>query len=149
MAPKKKKRTTRAKKKVEREPQYMVQVSDPRSVRRELLQTLREVLLFMQSYEKFHEVQKEKVAHIRSLREITKELNVLVGTKLKKHLPKGKLLKAQKKKSVVEQQVVAPAPVLPSQMQPVAAPSAPAPNKELDELEQQLQAIEDQLQTLQ
>ena len=58
------KRKSRATEKVvlrEKNPDYMIQINDPRSLRKELLETLREIIIFMQSYEKFRKIQEEKV----------------------------------------------------------------------------------------
>ena len=37
----------------EKEPEYVVNISDPKGLRKDILETLREVIIFMQSYEKF------------------------------------------------------------------------------------------------
>ena len=59
----------------EKEPGFMVRVNEPKLVRKDILESLREVILFMQSYEQFKQVQAEKVATIASLRASVKELN--------------------------------------------------------------------------
>ena len=74
-----------------KDPGYMVQVNEPSLLRRDLLETLREVILFMQSYEKFKRVQQDKVHLFTSLKTDLKELNMLLGTKMKAHFPQGKL----------------------------------------------------------
>ncbi len=132
---------------VEKEPEYMVQVSDPKVLRKDLLETLREIILFMQGYEKFRKLQEEKVATFAALKSDVKELNVLINHRLRKYLPKGKL------KSIKEE-----APGMPPEEQEEAERSRvrptssgrEAPKKtELDELEVQLRDIENQLRRVQ
>ena len=36
---------------LEKEPEYMIQISDPKMLRKDLLESLREVIIFMQGYE--------------------------------------------------------------------------------------------------
>jgi len=128
---------------VEKEPEYMVQVSDPKVLRKDLLETLREIIIFMQGYEKFRKLQEEKVATFAALKSDVKELNVLINHRLRKYLPKGKL-------RVVKENV----PELPEEMEPPlvrpAGTGREAPKKtELDELEVQLRDIENQLRKVQ
>ena len=74
-----------------KDPGYMVQLNESNLLRRDLLETLREVILFMQSYEKFRRVQQEKVNLFSGLKADLKELNGLIGGKMAAHFPKGKL----------------------------------------------------------
>ncbi|MEK6939241.1 MAG: hypothetical protein AABX31_00790, partial [Nanoarchaeota archaeon] len=69
----------------------MVQVSDPKNVRKDLLEALREIIIFMQGYEAFKKIQEEKVAVFEQLKDDIKGLNNLVDSKLRRLLPKGKL----------------------------------------------------------
>src|SRR3989344_6625615 len=73
------------------EPEYMVQVSDPKMLRKDLLESLREVIIFMQGYEKFRRIQEEKVALFAALKADVHDLNSLIENKLRKYLPQGKL----------------------------------------------------------
>src|SRR3989338_4955922 len=77
--------------KLEKEPDYMVQIAEPKMVRKDLLESLREVIIFMQGYEKFKKVQEDKVALFTALKSDVRELNLLIEGQLKKYLPKGKL----------------------------------------------------------
>ncbi|NQV91990.1 hypothetical protein HQ489_05960 [Candidatus Woesearchaeota archaeon] len=72
-------------------PAYMVQLSDPKSIRKDILESLREVIIFMQAHEKFMRIQEEKVTLFAQLKDEVKDLNLLIEHRLKKHLPKGKL----------------------------------------------------------
>ncbi len=177
MVARKKKKTTRKRKKSSshktrtpapkkvKEPDYMVQVGEPTALRRDLLEALREVILFMQSYEQFVKVQEEKVEAFSQLKEHTKELNSLVNSKLRVYLPQGKLDAIQRQ---------APKPMSDHEIKPrisLGAPAAkssfpnpqafakaaikmpdtpvkPKEHSELDDLEGQLKDIEKQLKGL-
>ena len=93
-------------------PNFMVQVNEPKALRKDLLESLRETIIFMQGYEAFKKIQEEKVETFTLLKEDIKTLNNLVN-KLKKHLPKGKLT-AIGLKSIVRPRV----PELPSEPEP-------------------------------
>ncbi len=138
----KKKQAVHAK---DHEPKYMVQVSEPTMLRRDLLEGLREIIIFMQGYEKFRQIQEEKVAMFSKLKNQVKELNYLIDTRLRRSFPKGKLKSAHLKQSKETQA----APL--EESEPVTMPKqytgpAAKPKNELDELESQLKDIEGQLQ---
>src|SRR3989344_4201538 len=88
---------------------------------------------------------KEKKAAFGQLRENVKEMHGLVHDKLRRHLPKGKL-----KGYVPEQQKEAAMPEERKMERPPSTPSMPRKeeSRELDDLEQQLQDIEDRLKNL-
>ncbi len=137
----------------EKEPDYMVQVRDPKMLRKDLLEGLREIILFMQGYEKFRKIQEEKVALFVQLRKKVKELNTLLNVRLQGHFPPGKLAAVKEKytkpieqqPAAQEQPIVAAAPALPVQAPPQEAPPA---KDDLDELEAQLKEIENQLRNI-
>ena len=126
-----------------KEPEYMIQINDPRTARKNILESLREVIIFMQNYEKFKSIQLEKVATFSQLKKDVSEINSMVD-KLKHYFPKGKLKPISEEKHPEE----------PLHQEPVMEkPKAvPAPVKktvsELDELESQLKDIEGQLRTM-
>jgi hypothetical protein len=146
MAKKKRKKSTAFTQRAN-DPVYMVQVSEPKMLRKDILESLREVIVFMQGYEKFRKIQEEKIAIFTALKSDVKEITGLVDGKLKKYFPKGKL-------SAV---VTSPkprarySPEQPRYTAPVRATQAPQPGiqrpptDELDELEGQLKDIESQL----
>ena len=126
----------------------MVQVNEPKNLRKDILEGLREIIIFMQGYEAFRKIQEEKVKTFAQLRDDVKALNSLIDTKLRRYLPKGKLAgmakKPMPKREVPEKQErEIPMP----KEQP--ARSMPEPVKEeaseLDELEVQLREIEGRL----
>ena len=63
MNPRKKKdneklfKVTTPRKNLEREPEFMVHISDPPQLRKEVLEGLRELIILMQGYEQFHKIQ--------------------------------------------------------------------------------------------
>lgn len=141
----------------EKEPEYVVQIQEPRMLRKELLESLRDLIIFMQGYEQFRKLQEMKVAQFSALRSDVKELNHLLDVKLRHHFPKGKaksLPPAQaspkpaqriaQQEEIEEEKMVAPirAPVRKE------APAPTAKKSDLDELEQQLREIEDQLRNV-
>ncbi len=152
MATKKKKSVPKVahKEKMEREPEFMVNVSDPKMLRKNILESLREVIIFMQSYEKFKQIQEQKVLLFSQLKGSVRQLNLLLDHKLRNYLPKGKLQAAQQqmeeREEVEERETV-------KETKPVQVKAAPkqkviddeVPDHELDELEEQLQDIENQL----
>lgn len=128
----------------------MVQVSDPKNVRKDLLEALREIIIFMQGYEAFRKIQEEKIAVFEQLRDDVKSLNNLVDYKLRRLLPKGKLAGMIKKpmpkvEEVEKEEMPMPAPKIQPKMMP-------QPQQEddggLDELESQLREIESRLKRM-
>src|SRR3989344_2405653 len=69
----------------------MVQIHEPKNLRKDILEWLREIIIFMQGYETFRKIQEEKVKTFAQLRDDVKVLNNLIDTKLRRYLPKGKL----------------------------------------------------------
>ena len=136
---------------VEKQPDYMVQVSEPKMLRKDLLESIREIIIFMQGYETFRHVQDEKVMLFSRLKSQVKELNSLVDGKLRMYFPKGKL-KGISVSAPLEMVEEKPARVVASTHAMSTPMVVPAPEQqaasELDELETQLQDIERQLQNL-
>lgn len=138
----------------EKEPEYVVQIQDPRMVRKELLESLRDLIIFMQGYEQFRKLQEMKVVQFTALRNDVKELNHLLDTKLRQHFPKGKvkplpaapIAPKPAQRIEPEEEMEEEKSILPVRMPMRKETSTPAPQKsDLDELEQQLRDIEDQL----
>ena len=127
----------------EKHPEYMVHIADPKMLRKDLLESLREIIIFMQGYEKFRQIQEEKVAHFSSLKARSRDLNNLVDNKLKHYFPKGKAgpVKVKTEAPPVEE------PELPAGREPmvVTGPRELPRRSDLDELESQLKDIESQL----
>ncbi len=137
---------------LEKEPEYMIQISDPKMLRKDILESLREVIIFMQGYETFRKIQEEKVALFTILKLQIKEINALIEGKLKKYLPQGKLRVLTEKQQQHNEQVeelpeeeplVEVVPMTVRRPEPSRTPPS-----ELDELEKQLRDIESQLQSI-
>src|SRR3989338_7835980 len=128
----------------------MVQINDPKNVRKDLLEALREIIIFMQGYEAFRKIQEEKIAVFAQLKNDVKVLNNLVDSKLRRMLPKGKLSgmvkKVEPRPEIREKEELEPV----ARPQPKMAMAKPEPREEeentgLDELESQLRDIESRL----
>lgn len=126
----------------------MVQVSDPRMVRKDLLETLREIIIFMQGYEKFRQIQNEKVAIFRTLKDDVRELNLLIDHKLRRLLPKGNLKTPAGRREFEEEMEEAGDIEIEKEGTAEKAP-VKEPRNELDALESQLREIEGQLRKVQ
>ncbi len=128
----------------------MVQVSDPKNVRKDLLEALREIIIFMQGYEAFRKIQEEKIAVFAQLKDDVKGLNNLVDSKLRRLLPKGKLAGMVKRpmdrvEVVEKEEMSAPMPKAQPRMMPKSEPQREESDDGLDELESQLREIESRL----
>lgn len=135
----------------ENEPSYVVQVNDPKMLRKDVLEALREVILFMQGYEKFRKIQEDKVVLFNVLKADVRDLNTIVDTKLKKYMPKGNLKVMKQEKPKEEQQQVKV--VLMNQAPKVVIEKyhdepVEVGNNDLEDLENQLKSIEDQLRNI-
>ena len=129
----------------EREPEYMVQLGDPKMVRKDLLESLREIIIFMQGYEKFRKIQEEKKKVFSALKDDLKELNSLLDLKLKRRLPKGKLqpvIGSEKLPPMAEEEEKTEVVV---EQKPAPRGKPSLPRNDLDELEAQLKDIEGEL----
>ncbi len=166
-ARKTKKRTTKrktSKKKVanNKQPQFMVQLNDPVAIRRDVLESLRDVIVFMQGHEKFLRVQEEKMAMIAKLKSDVKSINNLIEGKLRKFLPQGKLQvfmkpvededETDEKEIKKESRRVAIQSPSTSSPEPVGVENTEPTRRmptEIEEMEQQLRDIENQLKGIQ
>lgn len=127
----------------EKDPNFMVQVSEPRMLRKDLLESVREIIIFMQGYEKFRKIQEDKVTLFTQLKTDLRVLNSLVDDKLRKYLPKGKLRAVQTSKQEIKpyarDEEILRSPSIQNDRSPAS---------ELDELESQLKNIETQLRSV-
>ncbi|MFH0868210.1 MAG: hypothetical protein V1831_02770 [Candidatus Woesearchaeota archaeon] len=74
----------------ESENNLFVEVRGPEEVRRDILESLKEIVENLQRFEKFKEIRKKKIAHINKLEKIVKEINKIVPN-LKTSLPETKI----------------------------------------------------------
>lgn len=134
-----------------REPEFTIQIGDPQSLRKDLLESVRELILFMQGFDRFKKLQQEKLVEFSKLKSDARALTTLVDTKIRRCLPKGtlknKAVKEEKAKKVVaerhEEVMPKSVTIAPSRSAPEPAPKPE--HSELEELEAQLQDIENQL----
>ncbi len=133
----------------------MIQINDPKMLRKDILESLREVIIFMQSYEKFRKIQEEKISLFSSLKTSVKELNSLIDNKLRSYLPKGKLRpvmdnrpEAESSTEIAKEQEIPPAKKV-IKPEPKKEPEEEyKPRDTLEELETQLSDIEAQLKRM-
>ena len=164
MAPAKKRKKSRSaprkrQTRTEKEPDYMIQISEPKLLRKDILESLREVIIFMQGYEQFTAIQTEKVALFEQLQGQLKEVDSLINGKLRKYFARGKLKPINPEaehpqEEVEEESPGSPAPRLAARSLQKSTISdtnplidIPAPG-DLDQLESQLKDIESQLKNI-
>lgn len=134
-----------------REPEFTIQIGDPQSLRKDLLESVRELILFMQGFDRFKKLQQEKLVEFSKLKAEARALTILVDTKMRRCLPKGtlksKAVKEEKAKKVKAPEDITSIPESVTIASNLSAPEpAPKPeHSELEELEAQLQEIENQL----
>ncbi|MBT3298760.1 hypothetical protein HN385_07550 [archaeon] len=143
--PKKVKKPTRKVKK-EKEPGFNVRVNDPKLLRKDILESLREVILFMQSYEHFRTIQDEKMSTFSELRSVSREINTLINGKMRSLFPKGKLSSLREEETDYAKEPMKE--VEKTVLGPRKKEKMPVENNELNELESQLKSIESQLQNI-
>ncbi len=125
---------------------FFVQVKDPNEVRKNILETLKDIVEVLKSFEKFKQIRHDKLENINKLRGLLKDANKMLGN-LKSKLPQTNL-----RATVVKE---APRhPKVPhkkgKKIKIIEAEKAP-PKKEIteaDKLEAQLSAIEEKLKGL-
>lgn len=109
--------------------EFYVGISNPNEIRREILETSREIVLILQNFEKFKLSRIKKLDHIEKLRRNIKEINDLV-LRLKKALPVAKIrIKPLEEKKVVKKIYRGKSP-------------------EIENLEKELSAIESKLSAI-
>jgi hypothetical protein len=133
----------------EKNPILTVQIGEARMLKKDLLESIREIIIFMQGYEHFRKLQEEKVALFAKLRLQLRDINRLIDSGLRKDLPQGKLRPLGKIPGATEKKSEAPESRMPEMDTNVTPENyqkqAPQVSSGLDELEAQLQEIENQL----
>ena len=69
---------------------FFAQVKEPVEIRRNILETLKEILEVLQRFEKFKHIRQEKLESINKLRNLLKDANKMLGN-LKLRLPQTNL----------------------------------------------------------
>ncbi len=138
----------------EQEQVFFVKVREPDEVKKNLLESLRDIVESMHRFEKFKEIRQEKLKNITKLREDVKEL-IKLHSNLKAALPESKLRvslrpfkkkkqKVKKKKKTTKKE----AKKIIKQLEKEERPREQKPISELEKLESELSAIEGRLSTL-
>jgi len=125
---------------------FFVQIPEPSEVRRNILETLKEILATMQRFEKFKQMRHQKLDNIHKLRALLRQANRMIGD-LKSKLPQTDL------KAVVIREQKPQAEKAPKQkaQNSKQKPQEKPKKKELTELERlesELSAIEGKLKNL-
>lgn len=119
---------------------FFVEVNQSDEVKRNILESLKEIVENLQRFEKFKETRKEKIENIEKLGKIMKEINKVVP-RLKESLPETKI-RAKKVSNGNEKKVVAVEKKTPEEV------AKRKPATELQKLESELTDIEDKLRSL-
>ena len=124
---------------------FFVQIKEPTEIRRNILETLKEIVEVLQRFEKFKHLRHEKLNEINKLRSQLKDANKMLGT-LRLKLPQTNLRAAAVRESPAKK-----AHHKKSKKAKAAAPAEKAQKKEpteLEKLEAELSAIEGKLKSL-
>ena len=125
---------------------FFVQVKKPNEVRKDILETLRNIVETLQKFEKFKHIRHEKLEKIRHLGVLLKQANKILGN-LRLKLPQTNL-----RAVVVRESPSQPKKIhYKKKIKAAEEKSEKAPKKELteiDKLEAELSAIESKLKSL-
>jgi len=126
--------------KMEKEDIFFVEISNPEDVKRNILESLKDIVESLQRFEKFKETRKDKIDKINKLRKTVKEINKLVPS-LKQAFPEAKIraIRAVSKQPIMK--VV-------KGKKKVSIQETKKPPTELQKLEDELSQIENKLQGL-
>ena len=69
---------------------FFVELREPNEVRRNILESLKEIVENLQRFEKFKDMRADKLAHIEKLSKIVKDINKMVST-LRGTIPQAKI----------------------------------------------------------
>lgn len=122
---------------------FFVRIKDPVEVRRNILETLKEIVEVLQRFEKFRQLRHEKIEKISHLRVLLRQANKMLG-ELRGRLPQTNLRAAVSRE--------APAHKAHHKKKKAKASEEKAPEKkeltEVEKLEAELSAIESKLKSL-
>ena len=128
---------------------FCVGLREPYELRRNVLETLRNVLEILQRFEKFKHIRHEKVERIRKLVALMKETNKLMG-KLKVNLPQTNLKGVVFKETPLHTQKTHEHKVKKDKGTEEKQEKVPKKEvTEIDRLESELKSIEGKLRSLQ
>jgi len=116
-----------------KEESYFVGVSDPIEVRRNILESSKNMIHVLQKYERFKTLREKKIENITRLNQTIKEINTLIS-KLKAELPKP-----PKRKKAFKEEKEEEVKGKPTERKPTKEKS------ELEKLEEELNKVEEKL----
>ena len=122
---------------------YSVEIKESANVRREVLESLREIIGILQRFEQFKHIKHEKYEQIQKLRLLMRQANKLIGN-MKSYLPAANF------KVAAPEPKEAPVQAKSSKKDKKKGKDKPArkPMTELDRLQAELGAIEGKLRQL-
>jgi len=123
---------------------FYVGISNPIDVRRNILETSKEIIQVLKRYESFHHIKEEKRAEMNKFRSMVNEITQLM-LRLKTSLPPVRIEDLPRREAA-ETARKSMAPVTEKRVK--AAQESASPSSELDRLEQELGKIEDKLKVL-
>ena len=118
-----------------------VEVHQSDEVRRNILESLKDIVENLQRFEKFKETRKEKIENINKLGKIIKDINKIIPN-LKNSLPETKIRAVSKSKASARKKVIVKEKRSPEEV------AKRKPVTELQKLESELGDIESKLQGL-
>ena len=121
---------------------FFVEVKEPDEVRRNVLESLKEVVESLQRFEKFKEMRADKITNINKLGNIVRDINRMVSN-LKNSLPQAKIraMKISKRRIPSKKKIV-------RVKKKDVVGETKKPVSELEKLEAELSSIENKLQSL-
>lgn len=124
---------------------FFAEVREPTEVKRNILESLKDIVESLQRFEKFKSVRKEKIGDINKLRKTLKDINKL-ASELKNALPESKLRAIKIKHELKEKKVKTGRRKVHKKKEEIEEKKPPT---ELEKLEYELGAIEEKLKGLQ
>ena len=120
---------------------FFVQITEPAQVRRNVLESLKQILELLQRFEKFKPIRHEKMSKIQKLRALMRDANKLMAD-LKSKLPQTSF------KSIAPKGDKKPVKKIAPKKDEAAQPKVAKKEKtELEKLESELSAIESKLKS--
>ncbi|MEM4396998.1 MAG: hypothetical protein QW757_00050 [Candidatus Woesearchaeota archaeon] len=113
--------------------ELFVGIPEPIDVRRNLLESSKDLIKCLQTYDKLEAIREQKLKYFKEMKRVSSELDMLVN-RLKQKLPQTiRKLEKKENKKIVEENLIKPNKKLKSDLQ---------------KLEEQLQLIEEELRSL-
>ena len=124
---------------------FFVEIREPNEIKRNILESMKDIVEGLQRFEKFKDIRKDKIHNIDRLRKTVKEINKLVAD-LKSALPESKLRAINLKPVLKEGQKSKSGKK--KKHKKSKEPEEKKPVTEIEKLESELGAIEEKLGSL-